>query len=111
MQAILQGLTDPMHRIAVLIAAVTGLRRSEIRGLKWLDIDFDRLWLNLRRGIVRKHKTRLKTEGSRRGIPIPQDLADVRTKWRDECLYPADDDWVLASPTTNGLGSLVSRLP
>ena len=106
MQAILQGLTDPMHRIAVLIAAVTGLRRSEIRGLKWLDIDFDRLWLNLRRGIVRKHKTRLKTEGSRRGIPIPQDLADVLTKWRDECLYPADDDWVLASPTTNGRSPL-----
>jgi integrase len=106
MHAILQGLTDPMHRIAVLIAAVTGLRRSEIRGLKWCDVDFDKLWLNLRRGIVRKHQTKLKTVGSRRGIPIPQDLADALIEWRGQCLYRADDNWVLASPTTNGRNPL-----
>ena len=34
MQAILARLTDPMHRTTLLVAAVTGLRRSEIRGLK-----------------------------------------------------------------------------
>jgi len=33
MQAILAQLSDAMHRIALLVAAVTGLRRSEIRGL------------------------------------------------------------------------------
>jgi integrase len=69
MQAILAGLTDSMHRIAILIAAVTGLRRSEIRGLKWSDVDCEQLWLNLKRGVVRKAQTRLKTEGSRRAYP------------------------------------------
>lgn len=60
MQAILAGLFDPMHRIAILIAAVTGLRRSEIRGLKWSDFDFENLWLKLKRGVVRKDQTRLR---------------------------------------------------
>jgi integrase len=106
MLVILHGLTDPMHRIAVLIAAVTGLRRSEIRGLRWGDVDFEKLWLNLRRGIVRKHQTRLKTEASRRGIPIPQELAEALIEWRNQSPYQADDDWVLASPTTNGRSPL-----
>jgi len=87
MQAILAGLTDPMHRIAVLIAAVTGLRRSEIRGLKWSDFLIEELWLKLKRGIVRKDQTRLKTEGSRKGVPLTQDLADAVMEWRRVCLY------------------------
>jgi integrase len=33
-RGILHNLERPMHRTAVLIAAVTGLRRFEIRGLK-----------------------------------------------------------------------------
>jgi integrase len=102
MQAILSGLTEPMHRIAVLIAAVTGLRRSEIRGLKWSDFEFENLWLKLKRGVVRKDRTRLKTEGSKRGVPLTQDLADAVLEWRRVCLYKADDDWVFASPDMNG---------
>jgi integrase len=58
--------------------------------------------MNLRRGIVRTHQTKLKTEGSRRGIPIPQDLADALIEWRGQCLYRGEEDWVLASPTVNG---------
>jgi len=88
----------PRHRLAVLIGAVTGLRRSEIRGLRWSDVDFAKLWLHLRRGVVRKHHTKLKTEGSRKGVPIPQDLADVLAEWRGQSLYPTEDDWVFASP-------------
>jgi len=76
MQAILGGLTEPMHRTAVLIAAVTGLSRSEIRGLKWSDFLIKELWLKLKRGVVRKSQTNLKTEGSRKGVPLTQDLAD-----------------------------------
>ena len=106
MQAILEGLTNKMHRLAILIAASTGLRRSEIRGLQWQDINFDDLWLHLRRGVVRKKQTKLKTEGSRRGVPLPPDLADVLRAWRDETPHRADDDWVLASPETSGKSPL-----
>ena len=106
MNAILAELTNPLHKIAILIAASTGLRRSEIRGLKWGEVDFDGFWLHLRRGIVRKLETKLKTKGSRRGVPLPPDLADVLRKWRDQSPYRGDDDWVLASPATNGKTSV-----
>jgi site-specific recombinase XerD len=53
MTALVRKLEEPSTRAMVLVAAVTGLRRSEIRGLQWHDIDFDKLWLNLRRGKVR----------------------------------------------------------
>jgi integrase len=102
MQAILARLTDPMHRIALLVAAVTGLRRSELRGLKWSDVDFNRLWLRLERGIVKGMQTRLKTEGSRKGVPIPQDLADALLEWRGQSPYPSDDDWIFASVVKEG---------
>jgi integrase len=102
MESILRGLKVPMHRVAVLIAAVMGLRRSEIRGLKWSDVLFDELWVTLKRGVVRTYLTKLKTEGSRKGLPMPQELADVLLEWRSQTPYRADDDWVFASPTTGG---------
>jgi len=80
MRAIIEALPNQMHRVAILIAASTGLRRSEIRGLQWQDVDFDELWLHLRRGIVRTVQTKLKTEGSRRGVPLPPDLANMSSK-------------------------------
>jgi integrase len=89
-------------RVMVLVAATTAIRRSEIRGLKWLDVDFGELWLNLRRGIVRKHQTKLKTKASRKGVPMIPELADALAEWRLRTPYPANDDWVFASPFTNG---------
>ena len=102
MHAIIEALPNQMHRVAILIAASTGLRRSEIRGLQWQDVNFDELWLHLRRGIVRTVETKLKTEGSRRGVPLPPDLADLLRDWRGQTPHRADHDWVLASPETNG---------
>lgn len=102
MVAILSRLTVPGMRMMVLIASVAALRKSEIRGLKWSDVDFGALWLRLNRGKVRKLQTKLKTEASRKGVTISQDLADAFLSWRRECLYRADDDWVFASPTVGG---------
>jgi integrase len=102
MTTLLSKLTQPIHRISVLIAAVTGLRRSEIRGLKWQDVDFEKRWLKLERGVVRNDLTRLKTEGSRKGVPLSDELCAVLAVWRKECKYPADGDWVIASPTAEG---------
>lgn len=99
---ILDHLTSPVVMVMVKMAAATALRRSEFRGLKWEDLDFDRLWFNLRRGIVRKMTTKMKTEASRRGIPMMPELAEVLKQWRKETPYPRDQDWVCASPFTDG---------
>ena len=39
-KGIMAEITTPAIRVAVLVAAMTGLRRSEVRGLQWRDIDF-----------------------------------------------------------------------
>lgn len=99
---ILSGITDPAVRVAVLIASMTACRRSEIRGLKWSDVDFDPPFMHLKRGKVQRLETKLKTEASRRGLPIMQQLADVLFDLRSESLYRADDDWVFASSASGG---------
>jgi integrase len=40
------------ERTLVLLAASTGLRQSEMFGLKWGDIDFERGTMNVTRSIV-----------------------------------------------------------
>jgi integrase len=65
---------------AYLVLFMTGLRRGELLGLRWQDVDFNAGRLNVRQTIgrvyVAKGKTQLtfsepKTEKSRRTIPIP----------------------------------------
>lgn len=44
--ALMGGITTPAISVAVLIAAVTGRRHSEVRVLKWWDIDLSCGWLS-----------------------------------------------------------------
>jgi integrase len=99
---LMREVTNPAIRVAVLVAATTGLRRSEVRGLKWKDIDLNRGWLTPERGVVRKDLTSLKNKSSGATIPIPAALVQALQLWRDETQYCADDDWVFASPVKSG---------
>jgi integrase len=103
MSAIIQNITKEPVKVMVMVAAATALRRSEIRGLKWRDLDLDGYWIHLKRGLVRKDQlSNLKTEASRRGLPMLPELANVLREWRKNTPYPADEDWVFASPFTEG---------
>ena len=44
-RALMQEIASLAIRLAVLVAGVTGLRRSEVRGLKWRDIDIEAHWI------------------------------------------------------------------
>lgn len=46
----------------VLLDAVTGLRRSDLMALKWLDVDFEQLEISVTRSIYRQVVDRCKTE-------------------------------------------------
>jgi integrase len=89
-------------RVMVSTAATSALRRSELRGLKWEDLDFEKLWFHLRRGVVRKHQTKMKTRASRKGVPMNAELAELLLQWRGRTPYPTATDWVFSSPFTNG---------
>lgn len=84
-------------RTAFLIAAVMGMRRGEIFGLKWGDIDSNRAVLHVRRSYVDGVVGPPKTESSRRPLPIPPQVLETVEAWREKSSYTKPDDWVFAS--------------
>lgn len=82
----------------------TGLRRGEILGLKWTDIDFEEQTIRIRRQILRLEgevqEAPLKTKNSYRTISISQELAEVlKEKQKKEQGFSA---YVFPSPITGG---------
>jgi len=59
----------------VLLDVTTGLRRSELFALKWSDIDFWNLVIDIRRSICEGVVGNCKTETSRKSIPLSLDVA------------------------------------
>jgi integrase len=84
-------------RTAFLIAAVMGMRRGEIFGLKWADVDFGRAILHVRRSYVDGVVGPPKTDSSRRPLPIPQQAIEALKEWQDKSSFTKPDDWVFAS--------------
>ena len=76
------------HRLFPLywLAATTGMRRSEVLGLKWPDIDFTKQRLHLNRGLVavgyEVHETRGKTKTARRAIALDDTTLTILAGWR-----------------------------
>ena len=91
-----------VYRVMVFVAATTGVRVSELLGLRWLDCDFEDGEIHLTRGIVRQHETAMKTEASRKPVPMEMGLADVLKTWRMECGYSQPSDYVFASADMDG---------
>jgi len=90
------------ERTLVLLAVSTGLRQSELFGLKWSDIDFDQGTMNVTRSIVYGVVGPCKTESSQKPVPVHPLLADALSEWRRLCTYTEPDDWVFASRRYRG---------
>ena len=68
------------ERTLVLIAASTGLRQSELFGLRWGDIDFAQGCMNVTRSIVYGVVGPCKTESSQKPVPFHPLLADALSR-------------------------------
>jgi len=102
MIALIQHVNEPAIRMMVGTAAAAGFRRSEFRGLRWQDCCFDQLIFRPVRGLVNKNETKMKNEASRGEVEMDPALAEALIEWRSKTPYPADGDWVFASPYTKG---------
>lgn len=91
--------------IPVKIAGYLGLRRGEINGLKWQDVDFDNKQLYIKDTRTKAGKEEIlkgtKTKNSRRMLPIPMELLEVLKKEKEkqerqkkECENYVDNDYV-----------------
>jgi integrase len=97
---LIDACTKPKQKALVLTAALTGLRASELRGLRWRDIDFSAAELH-----VRQRADRFcaigppKSRSSVRSIPLPPELAASLKAWKIGCPIGDAD---LVFPTTTG---------
>ena len=87
----------------MILDAVSGLRGGELLGLKWEDVRFDQLELNVTRCVSRQVLTPCKTEVSGKPIPMNPEIANMLWRWRQEAPYNQPGDWIFASPHKAGI--------
>jgi integrase len=87
----------------LLVAVYTGLRRSELLGLTWADLDLEERFLNVNKG-VHTHATEdervqpPKTDKSKRRVSLPTDLVLALRYYRETQEAIRDQLGVLLQP-------------
>jgi integrase len=84
-------------RTLVLLAAGTGLRMSELLGLRWEDIDFETNTIHLRRTWLYGQIGEGKSAASRKPVVMGSRVAEFLLEWQRATPYAAETDWVFAS--------------
>jgi integrase len=104
----LTEIADHPLGVAFHLAAHTGVRRGEVLGLPWRDVDLDGARISVRQAIInveyRKTLADVKTPTSRRTIDLDERTVDVLRSWREHQKKQAaivgralrDDDTVFA---------------
>jgi integrase len=98
-------------RPLLLTAVLTGLRASELRGLRWVDVDLTKRALHVRQRADRFNKIGPpKSEAGERSIPLPASLVAELSAWREQC---PKGEMGLVFPNgagkVEGLGNIVNR--
>jgi integrase len=73
-------------RPLLLAAIFTGLRASELRGLRWADVDLDKRELHVRQRADRYHNIgKPKSDAGERTVPLTPILVNTLREWRLAC--------------------------
>jgi integrase len=91
---------SPRHRTLLAVAIFTGLRQSELRGLRWRDIDFSDQVIHVRHALDRRGALgRLKTRHSVRDVALMPALVAALAEHRERSAYAALNDFVFTTRT------------
>ena len=99
--ALLEKLPFKVRTIGI-VCATTGLRISEVLGLKWGDIDFARSLFHVTRSVVDGVVGVCKTETSSKPLPLNEVTLASLSEWRHACFHRREEDWVFASEWRDG---------
>jgi integrase len=94
---------DPRMRAAVLLAALAGLRRGELRGLRWGDIDEPRGLVYIRHNSVNFEGNKAPKTGSARTVPLHEAAAEALEEIRKIAPFTEEDDYVFFSLQRRGM--------
>jgi integrase len=86
----------------VVLDAATGLRYSEIAGLRWQDVDWENNQIHVRRRWIRGEVGEPKSRKSKASVAMAPLLAKYLRAWQIETPYAKATDWVFASEKTHG---------
>lgn len=89
------------YKTAVMLTLYTGMRRGEVCGLDWSDIDFDNNLVSITKSVVYTTNTGLqegqtKTKSSQRVINIPDEMTILLKAYKKEQLkqrFAMGDSW------------------
>jgi integrase len=99
-QRIVQAATPGKARALLLTAALTGMRASELRGLRWADVELDKRQIHVRQRADRYRKIgQPKSVKGARTIPIGDMVINTLREWRLQCPKGIQD---LVFPTSAG---------
>ena len=91
-------------RMPVFLAIFTGMRKSEIRGLTWDNVDFEACLIRVRQRADKYNSIgRTKTEAGIRDIPISPALVQLLKEWKIACPI-TDENFVVVGPGNKILG-------
>jgi len=80
---ILEAAPDGRARALLMTATFTGLRASELRGLRWQDVDLKHNVIHVRQRADRYNEIgRPKSKSAERNVPIGQMVANTLRHWR-----------------------------
>ena len=85
------------ERAMVFLDMPSGLRRGELAGLKWEDFDFKKLHVSVTRSLVDQHVGPVKTEASRKLMPIDEFVVRDLLAWYAVTPYKRPSDYVWAT--------------
>ena len=94
--ALLKGLRL-RERVMVLLDAGSGLRRGELFGLRWADVDFANKQVFVTRSIVKQIVGKVKTEASQKAMPLDDQIISDLTAWHGETKYNSPDSYIFAT--------------
>ena len=84
-------------RPALITAIFTGVRSSELRALRWQDVDLERRLLHVRQRVDRYGKIGApKSEAGTRSIPLPPIVVNTLKEWKLAC-PPSEATFVFAN--------------
>ena len=98
------------EQLLVLTAATTGLRRSELAGLHWEDLDLVNGWIPLSRSVDNNLENPCKTEASRKPVPLDVRIVPFFQRWKEVSLFKVTDDYVFAT-SSNSAGEKRGKQP
>jgi integrase len=94
----------PSYRPILEAAAYSGLRQSELLGLRWLDLDFEASLIRVRHQLDRKTRELAppKSRASKRDVVLIAPLAAMLKRHRLASRYSAPEDFVFANRDGKG---------